>query len=211
MPYVVESLDCATEEDDDDDWKEKAIKHLCSSTRVKSVGSGQYGCVYRVNIQNKVDIAVKIIQFREETEENPRLPRRKDVEREAQRNIQHHHVLQVYDMIEVHQYDNDMEWWNKYMFLALDFIPKGDMTSKPGSFGDVHIRKMLVQCSEALNFMFESQKYVHRDIKPENILLRSVSKSDLDVVIADMGLTRSLSTMKTNVLCGTSKYIVSYY
>lgn len=94
--------------------------------------------------------------------------------------LSHPHIVPVYDVGRV----------EKVHFLAMDYLPGGDLNSfiRSGLEADESI-KILSQLAQALHFA-HSKGYIHLDVKPDNILFRE----DNSAVLTDFGIARPMNT-----------------
>jgi len=141
-------------------------------------------------------VAVKI--FRSHNPDNSKA-RHKRFAQEAliARNLQHPHIVQIFD------YGSTDE----YQFLVMEYLAHGDLKQHIRAglqpLGALHI---LQQVASALALLHQNG-IVHRDIKPANILFREPDHA----VLADFGIARSIdqNTQLTNTgfVLGTPSYM----
>ena len=145
---------------------------------VKELGGGGFSTVYEANpLESQYKVAIKAyskIMLKDKT----KLAEKIEDEIKAMSEIEHEHVLKIYQEINT----------NDYKFLVLEYCDGGDLTAKlmkqkaPLPEDQVKIYFFdLLQGFEAL----QQRGVIHRDLKPENLFLRN-SK----IVIGDFGVCR---------------------
>jgi serine/threonine protein kinase len=143
---------------------------------VRRLGRGGMAEVYEaINPRLKRQVALKIL--RPGPGENVgELSRRFLREARAMVNVRHPNIISIYDAGEA----------DGYLYMALEFVPGGDLASKlktEGRLAITHIIDLVIACTKGLEYL-SAVGLVHRDIKPANIFLAG----DGSVKIGDFGL-----------------------
>lgn len=113
-------------------------------------------------------------------------------------NLQHDHILPVFDTGE----------YGPWCYMVMPYIENGTLQQrlKQGPLTPKEAGKILAQVVSALQFAHD-QGIIHRDIKPSNILLRDGEH----VYLADFGLAKTLNhhdaITKEGHLLGTPEYM----
>ncbi|KAF2192914.1 Pkinase-domain-containing protein, partial [Zopfia rhizophila CBS 207.26] len=84
----------------------------------------------------------------------------------------------------------------------IKYLPLGNLAEQ-GGISDWETITLLCQGLNALDYL-HSRKIVHRDLKPENILIQCREPANFCIKIADFGLAKDDSFLKT--CCGTRLY-----
>lgn len=84
-------------------------------------------------------------------------------------------------------------WATPRFVEVMDYVPDGSLAEllAQSRGGLPHVaREILVEMTDALDYIHDSLKMVHRDIKPANVLIRQ--RDPLDLVLADLGIASEL-------------------
>ncbi|SEH46779.1 Serine/threonine protein kinase [Mycolicibacterium rutilum] len=88
--------------------------------------------------------------------------------------------------------------WGAPRFIeVMDFLPDGSLETllaRSGGRAPELALDILVEMTEALQYIHQRMGIVHRDIKPANILIRS--RQPLDLVLADLGIAAELAATR---------------
>eukprot|EP01023_Acetabularia_acetabulum_P057188 TRINITY_DN6654_c0_g2_i1.p1 TRINITY_DN6654_c0_g2~~TRINITY_DN6654_c0_g2_i1.p1 ORF type:complete len:498 (-),score=59.94 TRINITY_DN6654_c0_g2_i1:5720-7213(-) len=151
---------------------------------LQKLGKGAYGVVWKaVNKKSGEVVAVKKIcdAFHNQTD--------------AQRSFReimflqelkgHENIISLQNVLKAEN--------NKDIYLLFEYM-ETDLHAviRAGILEDVHKRYIMYQLFKGLKYMHSGQ-LIHRDIKPSNLLLNC----ECGVKLADFGLTRSLSQMRS--------------
>lgn len=140
---------------------------------VKMLGSGSFGCVYRIKDRSGQDYALKLLKLWEiASDERKQLLQRFDMEYETGR-IKSNYL--------VHSYDKGSVEGNPY--IIMEFCSNGDLMDAAEK-GKVNFIKTAKEVLYGLRDLHLQGK-VHRDLKPENVLIRQ----DGTAVLTDFGIS----------------------
>lgn len=101
-----------------------------------------------------------------------------------------HHVLAVERSIYT-------GWGHPRVIELMDYLPDGSLEAlleRSGGQAPGMARDILVEMTDALDYIHHTLNLVHRDIKPANILIRT--RQPLDLVLADLGLAADLAASR---------------
>lgn len=88
--------------------------------------------------------------------------------------------------------------WKTPRFIeVMDYLPQGSLESllqRTGGTMTGLARDILIEMTDALDYIHNELHIVHRDIKPANILIRS--RNPLDLVLADLGIAAELAELR---------------
>ncbi|OAG07807.1 kinase-like protein, partial [Paraphaeosphaeria sporulosa] len=152
------------------------------------IGSGEFGTVYR-----SVNVSTGVIYAAKKFLRNGKGHRERwDREVALLRNISHDHIVKFED------YDTERKWPR----LIMEYLPLGNLAEHM-PITEWETVTLLCQGLKALDYL-HSRKIMHRDLKPENILVQCREPANFCIKIADFGLARDGSFLKT--VCGTRLY-----
>jgi CheY-like chemotaxis protein/tRNA A-37 threonylcarbamoyl transferase component Bud32 len=139
------------------------------------IGAGGMGTVYKA-VQLSLDRIVALKVLKEYHVQNDAIARRFDREARIMAQINHPHILQVFDFGR-----SDFHY-----YFSMEFADGGNMlsTAKAGKLDWKLFRSFVSETADALTYL-HGRGIIHRDIKPSNILLTSSGK----VKLADFGIT----------------------
>lgn len=157
------------------------------------IGKGSYSQVMKGLADNKLSIAVKIIDTRVKSEYVRRfLPR----EMALVRNLKHECVLRVYQVVDI----------SHYVIFITEFCDGGALLQKIKKSKRVpepEAKVLFRQLIEALIYL-QRCNIVHRDLKCENVFLDRHE----NVKLGDFGFARYLKpNEKANTFCGSRAYV----
>ena len=164
---------------------------------VGKIGRGGMATVYKGrHIRLKRDVAIKVLHPM--LNEDDSFLRRFDREAQLVAQLEHPHIVPVYDFAE---HDGQ-----PYLVMRL---VEGDTLKKrisQGSLSRNEIARIAQAVADGLDYAHR-RGVLHRDIKPSNIMLTSAR----GVYIADFGLARMVqageSTLSQDMIMGTPQYI----
>ena len=143
------------------------------------IGVGAYGAIYRA-IQPSInrEVAVKVI--RRQYADNAEFIRRFEFEAKTIANLEHPHIVPLYD------YWRDPDG----AYLVMRYLKGGNLLTalETGPWDTAATAEMLDQVAQALDAAHQ-QGIVHRDIKPANILLDESGNAYL----SDFGIAKDLT------------------
>ncbi|MDT7763984.1 MAG: eukaryotic-like serine/threonine-protein kinase, partial [Mycobacterium sp.] len=103
------------------------------------------------------------------------------------------HVLPV----ERRLYD---KWRTPRWIELMDYLPTGSLDALLQSMpeGAPHLANdILVELTDALDYIHHTLEFVHRDVKPANILIRTLNP--LDLVLTDLGIAAELADTRRSL------------
>ena len=164
---------------------------------IARLGEGAYGAVYRAyQPQVQREVAIKIIQPRYASQ--PDFIRRFEVEAQLVAQLEHLHIVPLYD------YWRDPE--GAYLVMRLMKGGSLDAALERGPLDLSAAVQLVDQISSALGAAHK-QGVVHRDIKPANILL----DEEGNAYLSDFGIAKKLAAdtrlTQTGAMVGTPAYI----
>ena len=160
------------------------------------IGEGGFGTIYRAkdtNVLNR-EVAIKVILPKYAND--PVFIRRFESEAEIIANLEHPHIIPLYD------------FWREpdNAYIVLRWMPRGTLRERlsNGPLPLPEVTNILEQLLSALSFAHQ-KKIVHRDISPSNILF---DNSD-NIVLADFGISTSMeiSGNTTGKIMGSTAYL----
>ena len=164
---------------------------------VATLGEGGMAAVFRA-YQPGMDryVALKVLprQFADDPEFSARFQR----EARILAQLQHPHILPVFDYGQV----------EGYSFIVMPFVPSGTLTDAlPGQpLPLARIRQVISQVGDALGYA-HGRGLVHRDVKPSNVLIDERG----NCLLTDFGLARmveaTVNVTTTGAVLGTPAYM----
>jgi serine/threonine protein kinase len=161
------------------------------------IGRGGMGVVYKAR-QAKLNRLVALKMLIGGPGASAKAVKRFRAEAEAVAQLQHPHIVQIFDIIE---HDGQL-------FLSLEYLGGGNLAKQIGGKPQPprQAAEYVRSLARAMQFAHE-RGIVHRDLKPSNILLTD----DGVPKITDFGLAKRLdaetSTTKTGAVLGTPDYM----
>ena len=168
--------------------------HLTKHT----LGEGAFAKVRLATSQNTGhQVAVKIIKRKKLDERAEML---------LQREVQHHQTLRHENIVRLHTW---IKGPTKY-YLVMEYCPGGDLlqyVNRAGRIDDSLARRLFRNLMEGISFCHALGLH-HRDLKLENLMLSSCDPEQMQIKIADFGLS-DLQTSPgglSGTLCGSPLY-----
>ena len=165
---------------------------------LECIGEGAYGVVYRAYQPHmRREVAIKIIHPRFANQ--PNFIRRFDLEAHLVAQLEHLHIVPLYD------------YWREPdgAYLVMRLMKGGsleDSLEKEGPWDEEDAVRLVDQIASALDAAHQ-QGVVHRDLKPGNILLDELGNAYL----SDFGIAKELgrgnTLTQTGAIVGTPAYI----
>lgn len=115
-------------------------------------------------------------------------------------SVNHPHIIHLKEIFEM----------DGTLYIITQLASGGDLFDRiieKGKYTEIEAATLISYLLHALSYL-HSKNIIHRDLKPENLLLRSAD-SDVDILIADFGLSKllDLDNMVAMSTCGTPIYI----
>uniref|UniRef100_A0A023F1F9 non-specific serine/threonine protein kinase n=1 Tax=Triatoma infestans TaxID=30076 RepID=A0A023F1F9_TRIIF len=160
----------------------------------KTIGTGGFAKVkLGTHLLTGERVAIKIMDKNMLGDDYPRVK----MELEALKNISHHHICKLYQVIET----------PSNFFMIMEYCSGGELFDhivEKSKLSESEARSFFRQIVSAVAYL-HSKGYVHRDLKPENILL----DKELNLKLIDFGLCAKpkggmLSHLQTS--CGSPTY-----
>ncbi|MBL7164682.1 MAG: serine/threonine protein kinase [Anaerolineales bacterium] len=163
----------------------------------EELGRGGFATVYLATHETLgTEVAVKVLNPALAGDEAAR--GRFVQEAQTASDLEHPHIVRIDDL------DQDGE----QVFLAMEYLPGGDLTSWLSQRGETRrgeILRMLGQVAQALDYA-HAQGALHRDVKPTNILMDAEGNAHL----CDFGLVRVADAprlTRVGSVVGTASYV----
>ncbi len=151
------------------------------------LGEGGMGSVYRARQKSlSRDVALKILPAH--MTKNPAFIARFIREALTAAHLNHHHVIQVFDVGVV----------NSIHYIAMEFVKGqslGDLIRQKGKLEEKDAVRYVLQAARGLAYAHK-RGLIHRDIKPDNLL---INEHDM-LKIADMGLAKIKDAWKEETI-----------
>ncbi len=179
---------------------DKLIGHQVRGYEIsEQLGGGGYGAVYRA-FQPAVgrDVAIKVILPQHAS--NPEFTRRFEVEAQLVAQLEHPHIVPLYDY-----------WQDDHgAFLVMRLVRGGSLRDRLAVQGRLDLKQVLRvydHIGAALD-VSHAAGVIHRDIKPDNILLDQYDNAYL----TDFGIAKNLNlntqlTFNEDSIIGTPAYL----
>ncbi len=164
-------------------------------TLVELIGLGGMGTVYRARqAQADRDVAVKVVAG--PLADRPAFMRRFVQEARAGAQLQHPHILPIYDVCADSQPP----------YLVMPYLPGGTLARRiaaaPGGLPPADVMRVTTQIASALDYLHQ-RGIVHRDLKPGNILF----DADNNAYLCDFGIARLVDQEgRAGAVAGTREY-----
>ena len=181
-------------------WKKK--NYIGHYRILDKIGSGGMGIVYKAThvMDPSKSVAIKVI--REEYSKDPTQRKRFMNEALLVDQIDHPHIVKVYERGE----------YNQNLFIAMELLEGQSLaeiiqTGNPIPLPDcLHIMEQLVQTMVKVH----AKGIIHRDLKPENIILIKKDEENYFVKLLDFGLAKNQTLTRlteSGEILGTINYL----
>jgi len=124
-------------------------------------------------------------------------PENLDTETSLLRKVSHPHIVHLIDICDT----------KNTLFIVMELMEGGELYEeivKRKSFSEKDASRIMEQLFSALNYLHKNN-IVHRDLKLENLLL--TRKNDLEIKLADFGLSKVYNGQAMFTACGTPYYV----
>jgi Tol biopolymer transport system component len=173
-------------------------RQLGQYTIIAALGSGGMATVYRAQQTSiRRDVAVKVIETK--LTENPEFIRRFEREAQTVANLNHPHILKVFD------FGNQ----DGLIYLVMELQAGGSLAARlkaSGKLSAEEVARYLDQIGAALDHA-HGRGVIHRDLKPQNVLL----DQDNNAILSDFGIARIAGDMTrmtgSGMAMGTPSYM----
>jgi WD40 repeat protein/serine/threonine protein kinase len=173
-------------------------RQLGQYTIIAMLGSGGMATVYRAQQTSiRRDVAIKVIETK--LTENPEFIRRFEREAQTVANLNHPHILKVFD------FGNQ----DGLIFLVMELQEGGSLAArlKAGvKLNAEEVARYLDQIGAALDHA-HGRGVIHRDLKPQNVLL----DQDNNAILSDFGIARITGEFtaltRSSMAMGTPPYM----
>ena len=179
-------------------------KSIAQYEIIEELGRGGFAVVYRAHdTRMGREVALKVIH-NVPADEAAFVQRFRQEARTAA-NLRHPNIVPVYDFGDA----------DGALYLVMALIGEGrtlrDLLVEQGPLSLEQALPILAQLADALNYLHQcAPPLTHRDVKPANVLLEG-EEDNLEVVLADFGLVRSMETSveltKSGAILGTPAYM----
>lgn len=164
------------------------------------IGSGSFGDVWFAchNHTNEF-CALKIMPFKNSDEREHALREAKILQ-----SLDHKHIVKLHRVFE----DQEPESSRTYVVMQMECFPrnlKQFIQNKQDKISEELVISLLLQLADAMAYL-HSQDKIHRDIKPENVLILG-DEPNMQIKIADFGLSRDVINNEAQTFCGTPPYM----
>jgi WD40 repeat protein/tRNA A-37 threonylcarbamoyl transferase component Bud32 len=173
-------------------------RQLGQYTIIAMLGSGGMATVYRAQQTSiRRDVAVKVIETK--LTDNPEFIRRFEREAQTVANLNHPHILKVFD------FGNQ----DGLIYLVMELQAGGSLAARLKANGKLDaedVARYLDQIGAALDHA-HNRGVIHRDLKPQNVLL----DQDNNAILSDFGIARIAGDMTrmtgSGMAMGTPSYM----
>lgn len=186
------SHDNTSHDDDDRPWPA-----LPGFEILGQIGRGGMGIVYKAR-QTKLNRLVALKMLLGGSSASSKAVKRFRAEAEAVAQLQHPHIVQIFDIIEQ----------DGQLFLSLEYVGGGNLAKRVAGLPQPPrlAAEIVLSLAQAMQFAHERQ-IVHRDLKPSNILLTELGVAK----ITDFGLAKRLdddtNITRTGAVLGTPDFM----
>ena len=160
------------------------------------IGIGGMGVVYRATGEDGGTVAVKILYYSSEDNEN--IKKRFDRETEILESLDHKNIVKLIDK---GRHEN-------YMYIVMEHIPSNlAVRLKEKDLSPNEVAGLIADVTEALSYAHD-RKIIHRDLKPTNILLTGEGAKISDFGIAHVEYEKDKTSLtQTAAILGTFNYM----
>jgi serine/threonine protein kinase len=165
---------------------------------VRRVGAGSFATVW-LGHDDDLDVPVAVKVLADNWSNNDDVRNRFLAEARIMRRIHDHRLVQVYDI-------GSLEDGRPY--FVMDYIDGGSMNDLHRQGIDpVRALRLCAEACRALDVL-HTHGIIHRDVTPGNLLLSSASNGSTQVLIADLGVAKSMvDAVGATMTAGTPSYM----
>lgn len=185
-------------------WFNKIKKHCILNnffndfTAVGVLGKGNFAKVYKVKSKNTGKFFAAKIFEKTEVSKSDKLRKALLSELKIMRMVDHPYILKMHQV-----YEGD-----QHIYIVFDIMYGRELFDRVLSqkyYSEENSAKVLKRLLEILKYL-EKKEILHRDIKLENILLE-FEDDDVNIKLADFGLSTLVKDLDPTVRCGTPGYV----
>jgi len=164
------------------------------------LGQGGMGLVYRANqLEGERVIRTVALKVIRPDRLGVALMRRFLTEREVTAQLEHRHIVRVYEVGRV----------DSQYFFSMELVSGQSLDTllRQQPIGNRESAELTTKIADALDFVHTTRRVIHRDVKPRNILMNE----DREPFLADFGLAKDLSSnqemTEAGELLGTAPFM----
>ena len=164
----------------------------------RRIGAGSFATVW-LGHDDDLDVPVAVKVLAENWADNPDVRNRFLTEARILRRIRDRRLVQVYDI-------GTLEDGRPY--FVMDYIDGGSMNDiRQSGIEPTRALRLSAEACRALEVLHEND-IIHRDVTPGNLLLSNTSDGETRVLIADLGVAKSMiDAVGATLTAGTPSYM----
>jgi len=168
---------------------------------IKTLGKGSFGVVFLVNnIQNKRDLAMKIMQIKEDLEANISVLEMMEYTKKKNditASLKNESIISFYETIVLPEYT--------MIAVVMEYAEKCLSDVLKNKISEKEAQNYILQLCEGVRYLHEELFVIHRDLKPENILIKGDHVKICDFDTAKQKTGKGKNTEVTFIV-GTKRY-----
>ena len=188
-----------------DEIKEQIKEQIKDISKLKELGKGQFGEVYKLEFKGK-EYAIKKIS-KDKIDNSPSVEYREYLKNALQREID---ILK-----KMSEFENSVKLYGHFAeekdyILVLEFCDSDlkNLLKEKGKLASSEILTIMEGLNKPFKYMYKNG-ILHRDIKPENIMIKFVDSSKTKYIakIGDYGISRELDNGIATTILGSPVYM----